>query len=117
MTPIIPWRAWALAMLTLAALAACATATSIDQQAREAVAAGYVLVETTANTAAALHEAGAIPDSRRAAVKERLQVALASLGVAQRALQAQQWAIARQQAAEAVAPVQAELEQLQEVNR
>lgn len=116
MTPVLPLRAWAFALLTLAALA-CATETTIDQQAREAVAAGYVLVQTTANTARTLHEAGAIPDSRRAAVKERLQVALASLGLAQRALQAQQWAIARQQAVEAVAPVQAELEQLQEVSQ
>ena len=117
MTPLIPVQAWALALLTIAALAACATVTSVDRQAREAVAAGYVLVQTTADTARALHEAGAIPDSRRADVKQRLQVALVGLDAAQRALQAQQWAIARQQAAEAVAPVQAELEQLQEVSR
>lgn len=105
-----------LALLAVLLFAGCVS-TSIDQQAREAVAAGYALVETTADTARTLHDAGLIPDSRRAIVKDRLTAALAALGAAQRALAAQQWALARRQALKAVAPVRVDLEQLQEVRQ
>jgi hypothetical protein len=105
-------------LTTIAALLslvlACATVTP-EQAAREALASGYVVVETTANTARTLHEAGLITDERRAVVRESLTTALAGLDAAQRALALAQWATARTQALAAVGPVRRELEQLQEV--
>lgn len=95
-------------------IAGCATTPS-DGTARESIAAGYVLIEQTATVARALHETGAIPDSTRAAVKDRLTVALAGLDGARHVLELGRHAEAMQAARVALAPVRADLEQLQAV--
>lgn len=95
-------------------LASCATTPS-DGTARESLAAGYALIEQTATVARALHEAGAIPDSQRAAIKQRLEVAIFGLDAARRVLDLGRHAEAMQAARAALAPVRTDLEQLQEI--
>lgn len=109
-------RALVSTFAVLLLLASCATTPS-DGTARESIAAGYVLIEQTATVARALHEAGGIPDSRRAEIKARLSQALAGLEAARRVLELGRHAEAMQAARVALAPVRADLEQLQAVQR
>lgn len=97
-------------------LSSCTTTPS-EGTARESLAAGYALIEQTATVARALHEAGAISDSRRASVKDRLTAALAGLDAARRVLELGRHAEAMQAARAALAPVRADLEQLQEITQ
>ena len=97
-------------------LASCATTPS-EGTARESLAAGYALIEQTATVARALHETGAIPESRRAKIKDRLTAALAGLEAARHVLELGRHAEAMQAAHVALAPVRVDLEQLQEITQ
>lgn len=92
----------------LLVLAACASSLTTEQRAREAVAAGYVLVQTTADATLVAYQRGAIDDNQRRQIKSQLKEALDRLKSAERLIELALWTDAMQLAQSAVDAVESQ---------